>query len=164
MPRLAALVATADPDRRHYCLVHAAEDSLCDWKPNDRELRMLQQTLHITYVEESGRWMGSCRHNYWHWLHCQLPQGRVRLTDLKLSHPEVIPNRDRMAAPMRLASWIRLETLMASADWEGAIGMLVSNLHQSDQELLRLLQLCVTGQTITSMEEAQALLLRNFRV
>ena len=42
--------------------------------------------------------------------------------------------------------------------------MLVSNLHQSDQELLRLLQMCVTGQTITSMEEAQALLLRNFRV
>ena len=129
MPKgvLAALVATADPHRH---LVHAAEDSLCDWKPGDKELRMLQQTLHITYVEESARWMGSCKHNYWHWLHCQLPQGRVRLTDLKLSHPEVIPNRDRMAAPMRLASWIRCETLMASADWEGAIGMLVSNISQ----------------------------------
>ena len=125
---------------------------------------MLQQTLHITYVEESARWMGSCKHNYLHWLHCQLPRGRVRLTDLKLSHPTVIPNRDRVAAPMRLASWIRFETLMASTDWEGAIGMLVSNLHQSDQELLRLLKMCVTGQTITSMEEAQALLLRNFQV
>ena len=65
---------------------------------------------------------------------------------------------------MRLASWIRFETLMASADWEGAIGMLVSNLHQPDQELLRLLQLCVAGQEIVSMEEAQSLLLRNFRV
>ena len=42
--------------------------------------------------------------------------------------------------------------------------MLVSNLHQPDRELLRLLQLCVAGQKIASMEEAQALLLRNFRV
>ena len=42
--------------------------------------------------------------------------------------------------------------------------MLVSNLHQPDQELLRLLQLCVAGQEIESMEEAQSLLLRNFRV
>ena len=42
--------------------------------------------------------------------------------------------------------------------------MLVSNLHQPDQELLRLLQLCVAGQEIASMEEAQSLLLRNFRV
>ena len=40
----------------------------------------------------------------------------------------------------------------------------VSNLHQPDHELLRLLQLCVAGQKIASMEEAQALLLRNFRV
>ena len=46
----------------------------------------------------------------------------------------------------------------------GPIGMLVSNLHRSDQELLSLLKMCVAGQTITSMEEAQALLLRNFRV
>ena len=42
--------------------------------------------------------------------------------------------------------------------------MLVSNIHKSDQELLHLLQLCVPGQKITSMDEAQALLLRNFRV
>ena len=53
---------------------------------------------------------------------------------------------------------------MASADWAGAIGMLVSNIHKSDQELLHLLQLCVPEQKITSMDEAQALLLRNFRV
>ena len=65
---------------------------------------------------------------------------------------------------MRLASWIRFETFMASTDWEGAIGLLVANIHQSDQELLRLLRLCVPGQQIASMEEAQALLLRNFRV
>ena len=95
---------------------------------------MLQQTLHNTYVEESARWMGSCKHNYWHWLHCQLPQGRVRLTDLKLSHPEVIPNRDRMAAPMRLASWIRFETLMVGGSDRHA-GLQPP---PSDQELLRL--------------------------
>ena len=118
MPKgvLAALVATADENRHHYYLVHAGADSLCDWKPSDQELQMLQQNLHVTYVEESARWMGSCKHKYCHWLHCQLPQGLVRLTDLNLSHP-TIPNRDRMAAPMRLASWIRFETLLASADW-----------------------------------------------
>ena len=42
--------------------------------------------------------------------------------------------------------------------------MLVSNIHKSDQTRLQLLQVCVPGQAITSMEEAQALLLRNFRV
>ena len=85
MPKgvLAALIATADPDRHHYYLVHAAEDF---------QSHMLQQSLRITYVEESARWMGSCKHNYWHWPHCQLPQGRVSLTDLKLTHPEVIPD------------------------------------------------------------------------
>ena len=51
---------------------------------------------------------------------------------------------------MRLASWIRFETFMASDDWEGAISMLVPNLHQPDQELVRLLQLCVAGQKIAS--------------
>ena len=65
---------------------------------------------------------------------------------------------------MRLASWIRFETVMTSDDWEGAISLLVSNLHRPDQELLMLLQSCVAGQQIASMEEAQALLLKNFRV
>ena len=72
--------------------------------------------------------------------------------------------RDRIAAPMRLASWIRFETVMTSDDWEGAISLLVSNLHRPDQELLMLLQSCVAGQPIAPMEEAQALLLKNFRV
>ena len=53
---------------------------------------------------------------------------------------------------------------MTSDDWEGAISLLVSNLHRPDQELLVLLQSCVAGQPIASMEEAQALLLKNFRV
>ena len=54
MPKsvLAALVATAEPDRRNYYLVHAAEDCLCDWKPTENELDMLQRSLHITYVTD----------------------------------------------------------------------------------------------------------------
>ena len=166
MPKsvLAALVATAEPDRRNYYLVHAAEDCLCDWKPTENKLDMLQQSLHITYVTDSARWMGKRKHCYWHWLQCQLPAGKVSLTTLKLTHPDVIPRRDRIAAPMRLASWIRFETAMTSEDWEGAISLLVSNLHCPDQELLVLLQSCVAGQPIASMEEAQALLLKNFRV
>ena len=166
MPKsvFAALVATAEPDKRNYYLVHAAEDCLCDWKPTEEELGMLQQSLHITYVTESARWMGKQKHGYWHWLQCQLPAGQVSLTTLKLTHPEVIPRRDRIAAPMRLASWIRFETVMTSDDWEGAISLLVSNLHRSDQELLVLLQRCVAGQQIDSMEEAHALLLKNFRI
>ena len=42
---LAALVAAADSDRHHYYLVHAAEDCLCDWKPTDTELSMLQPEM-----------------------------------------------------------------------------------------------------------------------
>ena len=164
MPKsvLAALVATAEPDRHNYYLVHAAEDCLCDWKPTENELDTLQQSLHITYVTDSARWMGKHKHCYWHWLQCQLPAGKVSLTTLKLTHPDVIPRRDRIAAPMRLASWIRFETAMTSEDWEGAISLLVSNLHCPDQELLVLLQSCVAGQPIASMEEAQALLLKTF--
>ena len=165
MPKsvLAALVATAEPERHNYSLVHAAEDCLCDWKPTENELDMLQRSLHITYVTDSARWMGKHKHCYWHWLQCQLPTGKVSPT-LKLTHPDVIPRCDRIAAPMRLASWIRFETAMTSDDWEGAISLLVSNLHRPDQELLVLLQSCVAGQPIASMEEAQALLLKNFRV
>ena len=150
MPKgvLSALVATADPDRHHYHLVHAAEDCLCDWKPTATDLAMLQQSLHITYVEDSARWMGSNKHNYWHWLQCQLPAGKVSLADLKLTHSNVIPRRERIAAPMRLASWIRFEAAMTSEDWGGAISLLVSNLHQSDKDLLQLLQRCVAGQQI----------------
>ena len=92
------------------------------------------------------------------------PYRQVSLATLKLTHPAVVPRRDRIAAPMRLASWIRFETAMTSDDWEGAISLLVSNLHRPDKELLMLLQSCVAGQQIASMEEAQALLLKNFRV
>ena len=99
MPKsvLAALVATAEPDRRNYYLVHAAEDCLCDWKPTADDLDMLQRSLHVTYVEDSARWMGKHKHCYWHWLQCQLPTGKVSLATLKLTHPAVIPRRDRIA-------------------------------------------------------------------
>ena len=91
-----------DPDRHHYYLVHAADDCLCDWKPEAKELDMLQQSLHITYVEGSARWMGSCKHNYWDWLHCQLPQGQVSLTDLKLTHPSLFLTE---IGSLRLCGW-----------------------------------------------------------
>ena len=92
---LAALVATAEPERHNYYLVHAAEDCLRDWKPTENELDMLQRSLHITYVTDSARWMGKHKHCYWHWLQCQLPTGKVSLTTLKRTHPDVIPRRDR---------------------------------------------------------------------
>ena len=53
---------------------------------------------------------------------------------------------------------------MHQQDWIAAIEMLVPNIHLPDEALLRLLCKCVPDQGITSMEEAQALLLRNFRV
>ena len=56
---LAALLATSDTNRHHYYLVHAEADTLCDWRPSDRDLQMLQHSLHVTYVDESARWMGS---------------------------------------------------------------------------------------------------------
>ena len=45
---LAALIAAADPDRHHYCLVHAEEDALYDWHPDGMELQILQHNLHVT--------------------------------------------------------------------------------------------------------------------
>ena len=63
---------------------------------------------------------------------------------------------------MRLASWIRFETLMTSEDWH-AIGLLVSNLHRSNKDLLLVLQKCVATtnslhgrSTSTSTEKFQS--------
>ena len=53
---------------------------------------------------------------------------------------------------------------MHQRDWIAAIEILVPNVHLPDDALLQLLRSCVPEQGITSMEEAQALLLRNFRV
>ena len=115
-------------------------------------------------IAGADKWMGTDIHCYWHWMHCSLPAGRWPLTALKLSHPQVIPIRDRMAAPLRLASWIRFETVMNQQDWRTAIEQLVPQIHLPDPELLDLLRSCVPEQGIASMAEAQALLLCNFRV
>ena len=69
-----------------------------------------------------------------------------------------------MAAPLRLASWIRFETVMNQQDWRTAIEQLVPHIHLPDPELLDLLRSCVPEQGISSMAQAQALLLCNFRV
>ena len=53
---------------------------------------------------------------------------------------------------------------MHQKDWLAAIELLVPKIHLPDAELLELLRSCVPEQGILSMEEAQALLLRNFWV
>ena len=53
-------------------------------------------------------------------------------SELKLSHPEVIPARDRMAAPLRLAFWIRFETVVNQQDWLTAIELLAPQIHLPD--------------------------------
>ena len=53
---------------------------------------------------------------------------------------------------------------MDQKEWLAAIEMLVPRIYLPDPELLDLLRTCVPEQRISSMEEAQALLLRNFRV
>ena len=114
MPRgvFAAFLATVEPGLCNIHLIHAEDDDLkkiCDWHPSPTDLYVVLRRFNCTLVAESARWMGASKHQYWHWLHCPLPVGRFRLTDLKVSHPDIIPLRDRMAAPMRLASWIRFE-------------------------------------------------------
>ena len=90
--------------------------------------------------------MGACKHQYLHWLRRQLPRGRHSLTDLKLAYPEVTPTRDRMAAPLRLASWVRFETAMDQREWSTAIDTLVPAIHLPDEALLQLLGRCVPDQ------------------
>ena len=67
-------------------------------------------------------------------------------------------------SPLRLASWIRFETVMNQKDWLTAIELLVPQIHLPDTELLHLLRSCVPEQGISSMAEAHASLLCNFRV
>ena len=143
---------------------YAEDDLLCDWHPSVTDRRVIGYRLRCTVVAEADKWMGTDKHRYWHWLHWNLPEGRWPLSALKLSHPQVIPIRDRMAAPLRLASWIRFETVMNQQDWRTAIERLVPQTHLPDPELLALLRSCVPEQEISSMAEAQALLLCNFRV
>ena len=152
------------PGRCRVHLVHAEEDLLCDWQPSQFERHVIAHRLDYTVVCGSDKWMGASKHQYLHWLRCQLPLRRHELATLKLRHPEVIPVRDRMAAPLRLASWVRFETVMDRHQWSTAIALLVPSIHLPDEALLVLLNQCAPDQGITSMEEAQALLLRNFRV
>ena len=151
MPKgvFAALMEVADPGQYDVHLIHAEDDTLCDWHPSQADRYIMLHRLEYTLVAESDKWMGSDKHKYWHWLHCQ---------------PDIIPVRDRMAAPLRLASWIRFETVMHQRDCIAAIEILVPNIHLPDDDLFQFLRSCVPEQGITSMEEAQALLLRNFRV
>ena len=166
MPKgiMGALMELASPGRCDIHLVHAEEDLLCDWHPSPTDRKAIEYRLRCTLVAEADKWMGADKHRYWHWLHCSLPEGRWLLSELKLSHPDVIPIRDRMAAPLRLASWIRFETVMNQQDWRTAIEQLVPQIHLPDPALLDLLRSCVPEQGFSSMAEAQAILLRNFRV
>ena len=165
MPKgvLGALMEIASPGRYDIHLVHAEEDALCNWHSSPTDRNAISYRLRYTLVAESDKWMGPDKLKYWHWLHCNLPHGRCLLSELKLSHPEVIPIRDRMAAPLRLASWIRFETIMDQKDWLTAIESLVPQIHLPDPELLDLLRSCVPEQGLSSMAEAQALLLRGRR-
>ena len=83
-------------------LIHAEEDMLRDWQPSQVDRHVISHRLEYTLVTESDKWMGSSKHQYLHLLRCQLPRGRHSLTDLKLSHPEVIPTRDRWQRRYRL--------------------------------------------------------------
>ena len=165
MPKgvMGALMEIASPGQCDIHLIHAEDDMLCNWHPTPTDRNVIAYRLRYTLVAESDKWMGIDKHKYWHWLHCSLPEGRCLLSELKLSHPDVIPIRDRMAAPLRLASWIRFETVMNQQDWRTAIELLVPQIHLPDTELLHLLRSCVPEQGISSMAEAQAILLRNFR-
>ena len=131
MPKsvLAALVATAESDRHNYYLVHAAEDCLCDWKPTENELDMLQRSLHITYVTDSARWMGKHKHCYWHWLQCQLPAGKISLTMLKLTHPEVAGHR-----PLG-RNWFRPEKVQATSSFACQLQSTYKDLSRVDLDL-----------------------------
>ena len=166
MPKgvMGALMELASPGQCDIHLVHAEDDLLCDWHPSPTDRRIIEYRLRYTSVAEADKWMGTDKHRYWHWLHCSLPVGRWLLSELKLSHPDIIPIRDRMAAPLRLASWIRFETVMNQQDWRTAIEQLVPQIHLPDPELLDLLRSCVPEQGFSSLAEAQALLLCNFRV
>ena len=165
MPKsvLAALVATAEPDRHNYHLVHAAEDCLCDWKPTENELDMLQRSLHITHVTDC-KMDGQAQALLLALALVPTPCGQSWSHHTEAHAPGCYPSPRSDCRSDATYLWIRFETAMTSEDWEGAISLLVSNLHCPDQELLVLLQSCVAGQPIASMEEAQALLLKNFRV
>ena len=153
MPKgvFAALQAAATPGPCRVHLIHAEEDMLCDWQPSQVERHVVSHRPDYTVVGESDKWMGTSKHQYLHWLRCQLPRGRRNLTNLKKSHPDVIPIRDRMAAPLRLASWVPFETVMDRREWSTAIAMLVPAIHLPDEALLKLLSQCVPDQGSSNM-------------
>ena len=131
MPKgvMGALMELASPGQCDIHLIHAEDDLLCDWRPSLTDWRILEYRLRYTLIAGADKWKGTDIHCYWHWMHCSLPAGRWPLTELKLSHPQAIPIRDRMAAPLRLASWIRFETVMNQQDWRTAIEQLVPQIH-----------------------------------
>ena len=113
-----ALMEVATPGQYDVHLIHAEDDTLCDWHPSQADRHIMLHRLDYTLVAESDKWMGADKHKYWHWLHCRLPVGRHSLSDLKLSHPDIIPVRDlkrRQHVSLRSGniSGVRLMALMA---------------------------------------------------
>ena len=92
------LQTAAIPGRCRVHLVHAEEDILCDWQPNQIERRLVSHRLDYTVVGGSDKWMGTSKHQYLHWLRCQLPLGRHDLTDLKL---------DTLRSSLSEIGWLR---------------------------------------------------------
>ena len=80
MPKgvFAALLAAADPERCSIHLIHAEEDTLCDWHPSPIDLYVISHRPTCTLVTESAKWMGARKHKYWRWLHCSLPKGKMQ--------------------------------------------------------------------------------------
>ena len=58
-------------------LIHAEDDTLCDWQPSQVDRCVMSHRIMYTLVAESDKWMGADKHKYWHWLLCPLPSGRL---------------------------------------------------------------------------------------
>ena len=96
---------------------------------------------------------------------------RLRLRQQTLREPHLYTSTKHHALTLlrdltkhTAASFEAAKQLRSEKDWLAAIELLVPQIHLPDAELLELLRSCVPEQGIRSMEEAQALLLRNFRV
>ena len=52
--KIAALLATAEPGQRNIHLIHAEDDTLCDWHPSPIDLYVISHRLTCTLVAESA--------------------------------------------------------------------------------------------------------------
>ena len=85
-------------------------DSLYLWGSTDISSFQLPPYFTVSYLTGWPRWMRSPYHDYAHLLEVNLPGGIFDVHQLLLEHADIMPFKRRLGTPLRLITWMRMQT------------------------------------------------------